>query len=89
MGHQVTPQTQTVAVPRRESKLKGNLDDYQEILNTAQAQVKITQRVRNQPFSAASKDGAYQLKSPSRGGKPQTSNSFDVTSGNEGSAVGA
>ena len=77
-----------MAVPRRESKLRGNLDDYQEILNTVQAQVKITQRARNQPFSA-SKDGAYHLKSPSRGGKPQTSNSFDVNSGNDGSAVGA
>ena len=88
MAHQVPPQTQTMAVPRRESKLKGNLEDYHEILNSAQAQVKITQRVKNQPFSA-SKDGAYHLKSPSRGGKPQTSNSFDVASGNEGSAVGA
>ena len=47
LAHQAPPQTQTVALPRRESKIRGNLEDYQEILSSVQGQVKITQRARN------------------------------------------
>ena len=28
LAHQASPQTQTIALPRRESKIRGNLDDY-------------------------------------------------------------